>query len=228
MKKIGIILIFIFTISFVKAQENKFSLGVIGSYDGHSLQTNQLFGNSQTYKISLAYSTGLNLHYNLNKKLHLKSGVFYAKNGYDVAYNNFIFRNPNDPAIPKGSVIKINTINVPLMIGFYMKSNGVIKLSSSLGGVTGIVINTSETSTFEDNSTSTAKSLSNSLPTLFLSVQLNIGIEYHLNEKIYIGLEPYFRYGFNTITDAFMEFNPSSYGSFLSLNYKFSKKEKDE
>jgi len=228
MKKIAVTLIFIFTINLVViGQENKISLGVTGSYDGYSLQKNQLFWNSQTYNTNLSFSSGLNLQYNFNKKIHLKSTMSYAKKGYDVTYN-FLFIDPNDPAIPKRSVIKINTINIPLMIGFYIKSNGKIKLSSSLGGVTEIVINTSETSTYEDNSTSAATSLSNSLPSLFLSVQFNAGIEYHVNEKIYIGLEPYFRYGFNTINDAFMEFDPTSYGGFLSLNYKFSRKEKEE
>ena len=220
MKNIIIATIFFLIYGFAISQENKFSLGLVGSYDKYSAQPITSFGESNNYETTLAFGLGLNFQYNFNEKLFLRSGLHYAKKGYKVDYN-FTFIDANDPFIPKESNLKIHGIGIPVIMGYYLKNGTKFKVSSSIGFINEIVIKIAETSTYEDNSTRDSKNLSNELPKFFLSTQFNIGVEYHINEKIYFNIEPYFRYGFNKIGDNLMEFNPISYGGLIGLNYKF-------
>lgn len=230
MKKLSVLTI-LYLICFVGfAQENKFSLGVVGAYDNYSLNVKNNFGFGHEYTPTLAYSLGLQVQYNFNEKLFLQSGVLYAVKGYEVEYN-FIAIDPVylDPAIPQSAAVTFKNIAAPVLFGIYIKSSEKFKISTAIGMFSEYTINTTETSVYNGVEKS-SKQLSNYMGSLFFSGQFNLGAEYHFSKKLYVNLTPYYRYRINKfgVGNGEMEFNRSSFGGFIGLNYKFIKKSKEE
>ena len=152
MKNIVIITIFFLIYGSVTSQENKFSLGVAGSYDNYSLQALKSFGSDvYTFDIIPAYALGIDFRYQTNNHLFFESGLFYTDKGFKVNYR-FIFIDPNDPFIPKESTVKLRSLGVPVILGYYIKGGNKLKFYISVGFLNEIVFDISETSTFEDDS----------------------------------------------------------------------------
>ena len=221
MKNIIITTILFFIYGSVTSQENKFSLGVVGSYDNYSLQALKNFGSDvYTFDIIPAYRLGFDFRYQTNNHLFVESGLLYTDKGYKVNYH-FIFIDPNDPLIPKESTVKLRSLGVPIMLGYNIKKGDKLNFYTSVGFLNEIVFDISETSIFEDDSIKESNNVSKKIAKFFLSTQLNLGVGYQFNDKVELNISPYIRYGLNKISNNLMEFNPISYGGLIGLNYKF-------
>jgi len=232
MKKLQLFLALSLVTLFVNGQQNKFSLGINSSLDYYTIDFNspQIFYNHQ-YKTTASYSYGLNVQYNFNEQLFLQSGASYSKKGYQLIYDFRLVAidDPSlDPAIPSESKLKLSFINIPLMLGYYLKKEGKVRLSVATGVNNEILLKSSETTLFGGGKTKTSKILSQTTASFLSSAQLNLGIEYHLGNKLFFSITPYFRYGFNTINDVSINFNSISYGGVFSINFKlFTQKEEE-
>ncbi len=206
-------------------QNNKLAIGVLGAFDKYSQSTGKFgFGSTREYQLKAAYSYGLQAQYNFNEKYFIRIGFLHSVKGYNIPQYNFIAIDGtvNDPAIPQSSKVKYNSVVCPVMYGGYYKRSKKLKLSAAIGAVNEFVYQTKEESTSGDGSVNATSHLSKGMSEFYFSGQINLGAEYHFNEKIYMSAEPYFRYLFNEFGfgDGLMEFSSISYGSFVGLHYK--------
>ena len=205
----------------VNGQDKKISLGISGSLDFYKYQFNDILDNSHSYKNRINYSTGLTLNYNFNEKFAVKTGLLLSTKGYILDYN-WILIDPSDPAIPSESNMKLSYLDIPLWVSYNYLKIGKLTLLASTGVVTSLLINEKEVSTMGDGSikeTDFAKKLLlQKLNSTLLAIEIELGLKYNINDKIFISLEPYFRHGLNKISDDVLKSNPNSYGANLGFH----------
>lgn len=203
----------------INGQENKISIGFLGSFDKYDFDFKSITGFEHAYKMNSAYSFGLGFQYNISENILLKSGLQYSEKGYQLDYE-FNFIDPGDPLIPRETKLKTNYLSIPIVLGYYIINGDKIKLSPAFGFVGEFLICNDETSAFGDNSERESEFLNQNLNKVLLSPQLNISFEYHIGEKIFLAMEPYLRYGFSSVYTDIIESNSISYGGIFSINYK--------
>jgi hypothetical protein len=219
MKKIILIFSILLLSNVLLGQENKISIGLLGSLDKYEFDFKPIIGFDHEYEINPAYSFGLTVQYNVTERIISKGGFQYSEKGYKLNYA-YNFMDPGDPFIPRSTNLKVRYLSIPLFLGYYFKNREIIKLSSSIGIVSDFLINNNEKSVFEDDTERESEFLNRNLNQFLLSSQVNIGIEYHLEKKLIFIIEPYLRYGLNAVDDDIMESNSISYGGIISVNYK--------
>jgi hypothetical protein len=203
-------------------QEKIATIGVNGSIDYLNVDFKPITGFNHKYEMNQSFSFGLRFQYNISERLSLRSGMTYSVKGYKLNYK-FILMDSGDPVIPRESKLNIAYLGIPVMAGYSIINNERFKLSPSFGLINEILISNNETSIFEDNKEGESQFLNQNLNKFLLSVQINLGLEYHIGKKIFFGLEPYLRYGFNKFDNEIMISNPVTYGGVLSINYKLLK-----
>jgi len=214
---------FLLSSAFLIGQENKVIVGLTGGYDYYSIDFKPTTGFNHEFEKTLGYNAGLTIQYNNNEKVFLKSGLGYAKKGYEVTYKfNFITIDPiiNDPVFPKTTAVSFYYMNVPLMLGYYIKNNGKIRISIDGGINNEFLLTNTESTVFGGNTTRNTELLSQNFPSYLSSIQFNLGLEYNLGKKFVFSLHPYFKYNLNTIKNESIELNNSMYGIALEINYK--------
>ena len=159
----------------------------------------------------------------------LQSSLLYSKKGSKSIINTWIAiddytQDPSIPDSPFGTEEKISCLNIPLMLGYYLKKEGVMRFSLATGMNNEIRLKHQQIISSRGKEETITLSSPWS-PRFLSSAQLNLGIECHLGKKIFFSITPYFKYGFNTI-DMFT--SSISYGGIFSINYKFvTQKEQD-
>lgn len=217
MKRLITLSIILLLSNFSFGQENKISIGILGSLDKFDLNPKASFNTN--YEINPAYSFGLNLKYKFSERLFTKGAIQYSKRGYELDYE-FNLMDPGDPNIPRETTIQLNYIGIPLFIGYNLYNGEKFKIAPSLGLVSELLINDNESSIFEDDSERESEILSQNLDKIIFSSQLNLSLDYHFSDIIFLSLEPYLRFGFNENENDFVKSNSISYGGILSINYK--------
>jgi len=219
MKKLIIISTFLLLSTLSFGQENKFSIGILSSFDKFDYDFKPITGFNHEYDINSAYSFGLNVKYNFAERLFAKGAILYSKRGYKLNYD-YTLMEPGDPYIPRETTIKLDYIGVPLFVGYILYNGEKFKIAPSLGLVSEFLIRDNETSVFGDNSERESEFLNQNLNKFLISSQLNLAFDYHLSDKIFLSLEPYLRIGFNAIDNDIIKSNSISYGGIISINYK--------
>lgn len=219
MKKLSIILIILLVSNLSFGQENKFSIGILGSFDKFDYDFKPITGFNHEYNINSAYSLGLNVKYNFAERLFAKGATQYSKRGYQLDYD-YNFMDPGDPYIPRETTIKLSYIGIPIFIGYNLYNGERFKIAPSVGLVSEFLISDTETSVFEDNSERESEFLNQDLNKFLISSQLNLAFDYHFSDKIFLSLEPYVGIGFNAIDEDKIKSNSISYGGIFSINYK--------
>ncbi len=205
-----------------KGQDKKISIGMVGSPDIYNYKFNNTFVFDQKFRTGFNYSAGVRLQYNFTNKVGLKTALQYATKGYILDYK-WKANAPNDPSIPKESRCKLNYLDIPLMIAYNYLNLGKISLFASTGIVTGFLISSSEISIMEDGSKKETKFIqmfhSQKSNAIVLATELDLGIKFNLNEKLFLTFEPYFRYGLNKVDNYIIASNPTSFGGRFGLHY---------
>lgn len=209
--------------SIVNGQVNKLSLGIVGSPDFYNYQLKSVSGFDHESKTRINFSLGLTLNYNFTTRIYVKSGLLFSTKGYQI---NYAWRNigANDPSIPQASKINLSYIELPVMVAYQFAKYNRMSFYASTGIVNSFLINENETTTMGDGSekaTEFSKSMYHHKfnKTLF-SIDLELGLKYNLNERVYLSIAPYLRYGVNKISDELLASNPMSYGARLGLHYR--------
>jgi hypothetical protein len=222
MKKLNLLTLGLLLTFIVNGQDKKLSIGIVGSPDFYNYDFNNISVYDHKYKTKINYSAGLRLQYSFTEKIGITTGVQYSTKGYILDYA-WIVAAPNDPAIPEESNLKVNYLDVPLMISYNFIIRDKVSLFASSGIMTSFLINSKETSTMADGSNKETEFLKvlykQKLNTVLLAFELDLGLKYNLNEKLFLTLVPYFRYGFNKIDDDILKSTPASYGGLLGFHY---------
>lgn len=230
MKKTCLIIIGILPIIISNGQIKKFSIGINGSSDFYNYQFNQNEVTNIDYNSLINFSSGISVHYNLNEKFTTKTGLLYSKKDFIANFNWQLYDDVPDPAFNKESEMILRYLDIPLLITYKFVNRNKISLFASTGLGTSFLINEKEISIMQDGTekeTDFWKSLYRTEfnPILF-NIDFGIGLNYNINEIVFLSIEPYYRYGLNKFSDEILKSNPMSYGLKLGVHLKMDSESK--
>ncbi|TAH27720.1 MAG: PorT family protein [Cytophagales bacterium] len=171
--------------------------------------------------IKVGYTVGLNVCFNIKKFVGLETGIQYSNKGYQTKKMNYAFVQP-EPSLPEQLklIYNFHYIDIPLKVNFTIGKKKV-RFFTSVGLVTNILIKETETSLvyYSDH---TDKKIN---PTYFdynkvnISPTISAGIDYKINNRMNLRVEPTFRYGVLKIIDE--PVTEYLYSSGLNISYYF-------
>jgi hypothetical protein len=171
---------------------------------------------SETAK--LGYTTGLNFIYNIREKLGIELGIQYSNKGFQTKMQDLTFNPTIDPrrgsmtytsgsgSTPSriGQIYNDLYIDIPLKFNFAF-GNKKLRLIASTGVTTNIFIKETTTNKFEYADGSIEKTTMTSsfdYNKVNVSPFIGAGVDWELNRKNHLKIEPTFRYGIIKMIDA--------------------------
>jgi hypothetical protein len=225
MKKL-LAFIFIVTSVFAYAQDStktkktrRFFIGINFSPDycfrtlknngGSSIDAMIYEGDNKIERAKFGFTSGINVCYIFTKHISIDLGVQYSNKGYQTEENPLTFGTPrgvvytNLPTSGK-FVYRYNYIDIPLKANFIFGKKK-LRLISSIGLITSVFINTTNSfvgeysngSSFKNSSTT-----SSGYNKVNLSPIISCGIDYKINDRMFFRVEPTFRYAILKTVDA--------------------------
>ena len=199
------------------SQNNDFWLGVFTSnetteYDIRDESERGQFVNTSNY------SVGINTQYLLTAHVFLNSGINYNNQKY-VLDHNYSYADNNDPLTPKKTEMTFKYLRIPIFIGVQLKVFKKLHLSPSGGFQFGYLVKSSEKTTYENQNINYSSIFIDNINPLRITINVNIGIEYLLKERIKIIVTPFLSNGLNVIAGNKSRYS-STYGITLGLYFK--------
>ena len=192
---------------------HRYYIGLMSSLDFYNVKYNET--NVTFIDKYQGYQYGIRLQYDITKKLSLRSGLSYSLFKYKVLQTPVI--DPKYGFILIQDSMNINCWNVPVMVGYTILSNGNFKITPSAGYILSFMKTTKESKDYFYNHLLT--NTDNNLK--IHSAQLNLGLEYLINNKFLITLEPFINFTFSVIDNDIYKSNTFSFGGIFSINYHF-------
>jgi hypothetical protein len=164
-----------------------------------SYSANQLLKTRNNNEMAMfAYSAGLLFYFNPTDNFAWETGIQYAHRGYQTKKLKLMYEQPG-PTEPESmnTTYDYYYIDMPLIATFIF-GKSKLRFLTSVGFSTNILIEENQSMTFQY---ADGRKKSNTSGTdyknrkLNISPQVSIGIDYKVNDKINIRLEPTFRYG---------------------------------
>jgi hypothetical protein len=155
----------------------------------------------ETFKVS--YTAGLNVSYNIKKSIGIETGIQYSNKGFQTKLDKAVPLVP-DPTNPDKFkyIFNYHYLDFPLKVNFTFGENKV-RFFSSAGITTNLFLKQIQTNVYRYSD----RTIRTSNPTIYdykkvnLSPTISIGIDYKINEKMNLRIEPTFRYGVIAISD---------------------------
>jgi hypothetical protein len=156
--------------------------------------------------IKFGYTTGVNFQYNLNRFWGVSLGVHYANRGYQNKKIDVVPPTSQpDPALPEQFkfIQNFHTLDLPLKLNFTLGKNK-FRFTTGIGAAANFLLKESQTSVmyFADRTTRNSGPSGYNYKKWNLSPFFSIGIDYQLNQKMNLRVEPTVRYGIIQIIDA--------------------------
>ena len=151
------------------------------------------------------YTTGLNVCINFSQNAAFETGIQFSNKGYKTKVQGLVYYPPNQ-ILPTGVKIiyAYQYIGIPLKAKvFFGKSK--VRFLSSIGFMTNFLLNVKQTNNFEYSNGTTEKKTQSStseFKKIDISPMISVGVDYKLNNKIHLLVEPTFRYGIIKTKDA--------------------------
>jgi hypothetical protein len=198
MKKLKIIIIFFFALSFSLHSQNKISVGVhLNSKISKTKLLESLAFLGESGEIGFGYSAGIQVQLTSKKNVFIRSGLNYQSINYRHIENQpgFAFNFPEDPLPFNENNFDITSIGIPLDIGYLIKSKkGNLNFPVGIGGEINFNLITKADS---HKISPRFESGAQFLPGVDNEVDLSVfglvffgGVEFNLNNKLIIGFEP--------------------------------------
>lgn len=153
--------------------------------------------------VKFGYTTGLNVCFNIKKFVGLETGLQYSNKGYQTKKQDLIFAQP-EPSLPKQSkfIYHFHTIDIPVKVNFTIGQKKV-RFFTSVGVTTNIFIKETETSFFyySDHTDKKTSQTRFDYSKVNISPTISVGIDYKINSRMNLRVEPTFRYGVLKIID---------------------------
>ena len=204
----------------------------LNNNDG-SWSSDLVINSRNNHEISkLGYTTGLSVIFSLKKNIGIEAGIQYSNKGYQTKMQDLNFGDSIDPKygfsfITSGStptqlkfIYSDYYIDIPLKINFSFGKKK-ISLITSAGLTTNIFIKETQTSVLVNSDRTDRKTN----PTNFdynkvnISPTISVGIDYKINSRMNLRIEPTFRYGVLKIIDA--PVTGYLYSGGLNISYYF-------
>ena len=183
----------------------------------------------------LGYTGGLSIVYNFSKTIGLETGLLFSNKGYKYENSDLTFGDMIDPRrgfVYSSADINIKSvkfiysfyyIDVPLKVNFVFGKRN-IRFITSVGVTTNVFLDERFTSVryYQDGSKERNSSATNDdYNRINLSPQLGAGIDWKLNSKNNLRIEPTLRYGIMKINDDSVMGYLWNFG--LNVNFLFGK-----
>lgn len=173
--------------------------------DGSSSAGQVIKSRNDNETARFGYTTGLNVSFDLSKRIALETGIQYSNKGYQTKGRNTFLQiyDPGDP-VKIGWVYAYQYIGIPLKAKFSF-GKGDLRFVTGIGFTTSLLLSSKQISTLEyvDGSTEKRRSSSTSgFNKIDVSPMVSAGVDYKLNNKMHLLAEPTFRYGIIKTKDA--------------------------
>jgi hypothetical protein len=168
------------------------------------------------------FTTGINVCYYFNEKLSIESGIFYSNKGYKtIPIKTYLIDVSGNSRYVNASFISSYTyLDFPFKANYtFFKKR--FKMVVGIGGTLNVLLNSTFTSDPKEAIESVIV-LSQNVPNkINLSPTISVGLQYQLNEKMYLRIEPNYHYGiFGTDNDSFRTVHLWSAGINIGYYYK--------
>lgn len=170
------------------------------------------------------YTTGLNFCYNIKSFVGIEVGVQYSNKGYQSKKQDLYFDFNGSTYILTGDYFKyvdeFHYIDIPVKVNFTVGKKKV-RFFTSVGLVTNMLVRANEVVVWTENGT-IHKSTNNETKNcnrVNLSPMLSLGIDYKINNKMNLRVEPTARFGVLSVLDGSIK--EYLYSGGLNLSYYF-------
>ncbi len=156
----------------------------------------ELINKNELFKAG--YTAGLNVCYNKNNSFGFETGIQYANKGIKTKIRNLYPLQP-DPFSPEKvrNVYSYHCIDVPLKVN-YTTGKKKFQLITSLGLTTNIYIRQTNTSYYfyPGRTEKVIQAISSDINRVNVSAAISVGLNYRMNDKNSLRIEPSFRHVF--------------------------------
>lgn len=199
-------------------QDKKLTIDITGSPSFYKIKSEKGF--NYEYTSRLGSISGLNFSFCFSKRSTVAVGLYYLTLGYKIDYN-YTFIQQGDPAIPRERTVSAKYLDIPVKYNFKMIANPKLELYLSGGIVYSVLIASDDKTTFENNST--VSSVDKDLNSSLLNLQVGVGLQYNLTERVGVKLEPHYRL-FAKGIDKIMYQHPTSIDGTVGVVFTLWKK----
>lgn len=195
-------------------EDFKNSFGLKVSYDQFNYDFNSFY-----YSNRINFTAGLIYKRRFNSNLEFNTGLLYSEKGY--AKEAIILVDLTGGIVIGEYLVSAAYIAIPLNLGYrYLLSKRLVIVPNG-GFVYSALISKSVSSEDIDVEPIIEEFLTQGIEGPLFAFNVALGIEWHLKEKYFFVLEPYFRNWFRNMNQAVIASAPTSYGIGLSFNRKF-------
>ena len=173
--------------------------------DGSSTSVGLMKSHNDRETTKISYTTGLNFCFNIIKSISLETGFQYSNKGFQTKMMDLTFSGPPSTTLPtkSKSIYNFHYIDIPIKMNFSFGKNK-IGFFTSVGIITNILIKNDQTMVlvYSDKTEKATNPIIGNFKALNLSPIISIGVDYKINERMNLRVEPIFRYGVMKIIDA--------------------------
>lgn len=168
-----------------------------------------------------SYTAGLNVAFNIKKFVGLETGVQYSNKGYQTKMEDleFAYPNPNNPNKAK-FIYNFHCIDIPIKANFTIGKKKV-RFFTSVGLTTNIFIKATSTGVlvYSNHTKRETIPISYNYKKVNISPLISVGIDYKINSRMNLRVEPTFRYGVLKLMDT--PITTYLYSGGLNISYYF-------
>ncbi len=174
----------------------RFQIGVSVSPDVcyRSLTPHSIFLSSNKDNPKIGYTIGANVCYQIIKSIGLETGIKYSNKGYK---NIYIYRNTQNLQMTNKLYYSYHYIDFPIKINILIIEKK-INFFSSMGFTTNFLIKDSMTAIYiypnGDKKTEKSGTTDSPINRINFSPTVSIGMNYKINDRISLRIEPEFRH----------------------------------
>jgi len=172
--------------------------------------------NSQNEVMNIGITSGIQIRYNFSNQFGFESGLQYSNKKYGHETNGLTFGDLIDPinGFYNSSMIGISNstcsyddtyFDVPFRTIYSFGENRV-RLIASIGIAANIMLRSQTNCLIQyENGEQETKIFNRNEPRLNLSTTFSIGVEFKINKRIKLQVEPTYRYGIRNISNSLAE-----------------------
>ncbi|MDY0078749.1 MAG: outer membrane beta-barrel protein [Bacteroidales bacterium] len=157
----------------------------------------------ETEIAKIGYTVGLSLLYKSWNRVSIETGLYFSNKGYQT---EFVAVYDLEPTVPifvnrAKSNYQLYYLDIPLKLNYFVLT-GRAKLFTSAGFSANIFLDQREKVSFEDPESTEIIKSDAEFSALSVAVILGVGIDYAINNKLNLRIEPVFRHAIIPLLDA--------------------------
>lgn len=178
---------------------------ILQNNDGSAMSDLVIDSRNDLEIAKFGYTSGLNICYNISSFLGVETGLQYSNKGYQTNELTFVAAQP-DPSIPESAkfIYSFHYVDIPVKVNFTVGIKRKMKFFSSVGVTTNVFIQETSTTVYHysDRTERHTSPTNYDYKRVNLSPTVSAGIDYMINSRMNLRVEPTFRFGVLKIIDS--------------------------